>query len=157
MPFSKHSGRSKLIADKVSTEIRSKTMSRIRSKDMVPEMFVRRLVYGMGYRYRLHQSDLPGKPDLVFLSRKKIIFVHGCFWHQHTKCKDGHLPKSNVKYWRPKLERNVQRDRDALRELKELEWDVLVVWECEIKDQKLLSAKINQFLSKKTAQPGAAH
>lgn len=122
---------------------------------MAPEMFVRRLVYGMGYRYRLHRSDLPGKPDIVFLSRKKIIFVHGCFWHQHTKCKDGHLPKSNINYWRPKLERNLQRDRDVLRDLKELGWDVLIVWECETKDKETLAAKINQFLSNKIAQPGA--
>ena len=121
-------------------------MSRIRSKDMAPEIFVRRLVYAMGYRYRLHRSDLPGKPDLVFLNRKKIIFVHGCFWHQHTKCKDGHVPKSNIKYWQPKLERNVQRDKKTLKELKELGWKVLVVWECEIKDQESLSVKIEQFL-----------
>lgn len=119
-------------------------------------MFMRRLVYAMGYRYRLHRSDLPGKPHLVFSSRKKTIFIHGCFWHQHTKCKDGHVPKSNAKYWQPKLERNVQRDKKAIKELGELEWKVLAVWECEIKDPELLSVKIGHFLSKAIAQPSAA-
>ncbi|MCA9741227.1 MAG: DNA mismatch endonuclease Vsr [Deferribacteres bacterium] len=144
------------MVDKVSPEVRSKTMSRIRSKGMAPEMFVRRLVYHMGIRYRLHRNDLPGKPDLVFSSRKKIIFVHGCFWHQHAKCKDGHVPKSNVKYWQHKLERNMQRDKRALKELEELGWEVLVAWECEIKFPELLSVKIEQFLSKSFAQPNAA-
>lgn len=150
MPFLKHLERSRLIADRFSPEIRSKTMSRIRSKDMVPEMVVRRLVYGLGYRYRLHRSDLPGKPDLVFSSRKKIILVHGCFWHQHTECRDGHVPKSNINYWVPKLERNVQRDREVLENLENMGWDVLVVWECELKNPESLSGRINQFLSKKS-------
>jgi len=117
---------------------------------MVPEMVVRRLVYGLGYRYRLHRSDLPGKPDLVFSSRKKIILVHGCFWHQHTECRDGHVPKSNINYWVPKLERNVQRDREVLENLENMGWDVLVVWECELKNPESLSGRINQFLSKKS-------
>jgi len=123
---------------------------------MAPEMFVRRLVHGMGYRYRLHRRDLLGKPDLVFSSRKKIIFVHGCFWHQHTACNDGHIPKSNTQYWRPKLERNVQRDRKALKELEESGWKVLVVWECELKDEESLSIKIDKFLSKDAQQTNPA-
>jgi DNA mismatch endonuclease (patch repair protein) len=122
-------------------------MSRIRSKGMAPEIILRRLVYGMGYRYRLHRGDLPGKPDLVFPGRKKIIFVHGCFWHQHAKCKDGHLPKTNLAYWIPKLERNIQRDKKVVEELVEMGWDVLVIWECELADRDLLSIKLNQFLS----------
>lgn len=125
-------------------------MSHIHSKDMVPEMIVRKLVHGMGYRYRLHQKDLPGKPDLVFSSRKKIIFVHGCFWHQHNdpKCKFAHTPKSNTDYWFPKLKRNVERDREHMKELEQLGWDVLVVWECETKPErtKYLETKIKKFL-----------
>lgn len=122
-------------------------MSHIRSKDMAPEIVVRRLVYRMGYRYRLHRSDLPGKPDLVFPSRKKIIFVHGCFWHQHAECKDGHLPKTNLEYWIPKLERNILRDKKVVEELAEMGWNVLVIWECELIDRDRLSNKVNQFLS----------
>lgn len=105
----------------------------------------------MGYRYRLHRSDLPGKPDLVFSSRKKIIFVHGCFWHQHVECKDGHLPKTNLEYWIPKLEHNVQRDKKAVAELMKMGWDVLIIWECELADRELLSIKLDQFLSANTS------
>lgn len=118
---------------------------------MAPEMLLRRLVYKMGYRYRLHRSDLPGKPDLVFSSRKKIIFVHGCFWHQHVECKDGHLPKTNLEYWIPKLEHNVQRDKKAVAELMKMGWDVLIIWECELADRELLSIKLDQFLSANTS------
>ena len=122
-------------------------MSRIRSKGMAPEVILRRLVYGMGFRYRLHQSGLPGKPDLVFPGRKKIIFVHGCFWHQHAKCIDGHLPKTNLEYWIPKLERNIQRDIKVVNELTEMGWDVLVVWECELSNCDCLTIKLKEFLS----------
>ena len=122
-------------------------MSHIRSKGMVPEMVVRRLVYGMGYRYRLHRKDLSGRPDLVFQRRKKIIFVHGCFWHQHDSCKDGHLPKTNLEYWIPKLKRNTRRDKKTVKQLEEMGWDVLVIWECELNDRYRLSIKLYQFLS----------
>lgn len=125
-------------------------MSRIRSKDMTPEMIVRRIVHGMGYRYRLHRKDLPGKPDLVFPNRHKIVFVHGCFWHQHIGCKDGHQPKSNLGYWIPKLKRNIQRDKRAIEELTKMGWEVLVVWECETTSRDILSIKLNQFLSANT-------
>jgi DNA mismatch endonuclease, patch repair protein len=120
-------------------------MSHIRGKSMVPEMIVRRMVHGMGYRYALHRKDLPGKPDLVFPSRKKIIFVHGCFWHQHRGCKDGHVPKSNLEYWIPKLRRNIQRDQTAIETLTNAGWDILVLWECEMSNHDLLSNKLNQF------------
>jgi DNA mismatch endonuclease (patch repair protein) len=139
--------RSRIIADKVTPETRSRIMSRIRSKDMVPEMIVRRLIYEKGYRYRLHQNNLPGKPDLVFWGRKKIILIHGCFWHQHPGCKDGHLPKSNLGYWAPKLERNVQRDKKVVADLTALGWEVLIIWECEIDDRDNLSVTLDQFLS----------
>ncbi|MEP0709843.1 MAG: DNA mismatch endonuclease Vsr [Parvibaculum sp.] len=136
------------MADKISKERRSENMRRIRSKDMKPEMTVRRLVHGMGYRYRLHRKDLPGKPDLVFPSRRKVIFVHGCFWHQHDDpaCLDGRPPKSNTGYWYEKLQRNVERDQDAQMRLAADRWESLVIWECETQDAQLLSRRIRTFL-----------
>jgi len=138
------------MADKITEERRSWNMSRIRSKDMKPEMVVRRLVHAMGYRYRLHRKDLPGKPDLVFGPRRKVIFAHGCFWHQHSDpaCKIARIPKSKLEYWEPKLARNTERDRQRQVELKRQGWKVLVVWECETKQKSLdnLSAKIRDFL-----------
>jgi DNA mismatch endonuclease (patch repair protein) len=117
---------------------------------MKPEMVVRQLVHKMGFRYRLHQKDLPGKPDLVFPSRRKAIFVHGCFWHQHKKeeCSDGRIPKSNTSYWTPKLKRNVERDKAATKELKRLGWEVLVIWECEIKNTNL-EDRLGRFLNQR--------
>ncbi|WP_259397709.1 very short patch repair endonuclease, partial [Burkholderia cepacia] len=109
---------------------RSDNMRRIRSKDTAPEMAVRRLTHGLGYRYRLHRKDIPGKPDLVFPARRKVIFIHGCFWHQHPGCREGRPPKSNAAYWLPKLERNQQRDKAALEKLAALGWNALVIWEC---------------------------
>lgn len=125
---------------------RSDNMRRIRSKDTAPEMAVRRLTHGLGYRYRLHRKDVPGKPDLVFPARRKVIFIHGCFWHQHPGCREGRPPKSNTAYWLPKLERNQQRDKAALESLATLGWDALVIWECEIKDGPGLARKIAEFL-----------
>ena len=108
-------------------------MAAIVSKDTKPELAVRQAVYGMGYRYRLHSKQLPGKPDLVFGKLRKVIFVHGCFWHQHAKarCLDGRRPKSNTGYWNPKLEGNVARDKRNRVALKKAGWDVLVIWDCE--------------------------
>ena len=125
---------------------RSKMMAAVRSKDTQPEMLVRRLVHGMGYRYRLHRSNLPGKPDLVLPSRRKIIFVHGCFWHQHT-CRGAHLPKSNTSYWGPKLERNRARDKKHLKALRSMGWKCLVVWECELKNLERVRLRISRFLA----------
>jgi DNA mismatch endonuclease (patch repair protein) len=121
-------------------------MRRIRSKGMAPELFVRRLVHSMGYRYRLHSPKLPGKPDLVFPARKKIIEVRGCFWHQHRGCVDSHIPKSRIEYWVPKLQRNKQRDSENLRKLRKLGWDVLVIWECEVREPDRLSSNVRDFL-----------
>ena len=134
--------------DRVSPEVRSRTMRAIRSKDMKPELTVRRLVHGMGYRYRLHRKDLPGKPDLVFPGRRKVIFVHGCFWHQHAEptCNKSRKPQSNRSYWLPKLERNVSRDAEQQAQLAELGWDVLVLWECDIQSSDDLAVRISQFL-----------
>lgn len=134
--------------DKLTPERRSKNMSAIRSKGMKPEMIVRKLVFSLGYRYRLHRKDLPGKPDLVFGPKKKAIFVHGCFWHQHhdPSCKDGRMPKSRLEYWVPKLERNRTRDKASLEALAEQGWDCLVIWECETKELSQLESRILQFL-----------
>lgn len=140
------------MADKISKERRSENMRRIRSKDMKPEMAVRRLVHGMGYRYRLHRKDLPGKPDLVFSSRRKVIFVHGCFWHQHDdpSCLDGRPPKSNTGYWCDKLRRNTERDRKCQEQLAANGWEYLVVWECETSEPDAVRAKVIKFLEKST-------
>lgn len=134
--------------DRITPEARTRNMTAIRSKDMKPEMAVRRLVYGMGYRYRLHRKKLPGKPDLVFPGRRSVIFVHGCFWHQHgnESCRIARMPKSNTEYWIPKLERNVERDRDNLVTLRENGWKVLVIWECEMDDIEALERRVREFL-----------
>ena len=125
---------------------RSANMRAIRSKDMEPELRVRSLVHRLGYRFRLHRSDLPGKPDLVFGSRRKVIFVHGCFWHSHN-CKTAHIPKSNQKYWVPKLERNKMRDQNNIRQIEAAGWRVLVIWECEARDTDAVKKRIKLFLS----------
>ena len=134
----------------VTSEVRSANMRAIRSKDMKPEMAVRKLLHRLGYRYRLHRHDLPGRPDLVFSSRRKVIFVHGCFWHQHRKkdCKLVRKPKSNTDYWLPKLERNVKRDRKHRKSLKKEGWDVLVIWECEVKKGERLGRQLQKFLER---------
>lgn len=125
----------------------SERMARIRKVDTKPEMIVRRLAHGLGYRYRLHRSDLPGTPDLVFPRLRKVILVHGCFWHRHD-CRDGRkLPNGKPDYWVPKLARNAERDRLAQAKLQELGWDVLVTWECELRDAPAAARKITSFLA----------
>lgn len=120
-------------------------MSRIGSKNTAPEMVVRRLLYAMGYRFRLHRKNLPGKPDIVFVGRRKAIFVHGCFWHAHG-CRIGQPPKSKPEFWGPKLERNKVRDAESEGALRKAGWDVLTVWQCEIKDRTSVAAKLRNFL-----------
>lgn len=132
--------------DKLTAERRSENMRRIKSKGMKPELMVRKLVHRMGYRFRLHAKDLPGKPDIVFRPRRKIILVHGCFWHGHERCIDGRTPKSNLGYWGPKLTRNKQRDADVLATLRASGWKVLTIWECEINDETKLKRKVRGFL-----------
>ena len=135
------------LMDTVDKQTRSRIMARVRNKDTRPEMVVRRLVYALGYRYRLHDPRLPGKPDLVFWGRRKAIFVHGCFWHRHEGCPLARLPKSKQDFWIPKLSANKERDQRNLAELQEKGWDVLVVWECELSDLDSLRKRISRFLS----------
>lgn len=125
---------------------RSANMRAIRSKGMKPELIVRRLVYSLGFRYRLHSRALPGTPDLVFSSRHRVIFVHGCFWHSHG-CKLSHVPKSNVSYWRPKLNRNHVRDVKSRKALSALGWRSLVIWECELKNKERVTTRVKKFLA----------
>lgn len=124
-------------------------MSRVKSEDTKPEMLVRKLVFSMGYRYRIHDKRLPGKPDLVFASRKKIIFVNGCFFHRHEGCVLARIPKSKMDFWVPKLEGNKLRDVRILASLKQAGWSVLVVWECELKNKSVLRIRLRSFLEGK--------
>jgi DNA mismatch endonuclease (patch repair protein) len=135
------------VTDKLTRERRSANMRKIRSKNTLPEKTVRHLVYAMGYRYRLHVAKLPGKPDIVLSRLKKIIEVRGCFWHQHQGCIDLHIPKSNKSYWGPKLRRNVQRDIQVETGLRSLGWRVLVLWACELSNEKLLKKRLKAFLN----------
>ena len=120
-------------------------MSRVKSKNTKPEWTVRRMVWNAGFRYRLHRTDLPGTPDLVFGPRRKIIFVNGCFWHEHS-CRKGKLPKTNVEFWAAKITRNRKRDVSNRKKLKKLGWEILTLWECELKDPGTLD-KILFFLA----------
>ena len=123
-------------------------MSRVRDRNTKPEMIVRRLVHSLGFRYRLHRKDLPGKPDMVFGPRRKVIFVHGCFWHQHPDpdCKLARMPKSREDFWGPKLMRNRERDEENRAALEAQGWQVLEVWECQTKDLDALEARLVKFL-----------
>jgi len=132
--------------DTISPERRSENMRRIRSWDTKPELIVRLQLHRLGYHFRLHRRDLPGCPDLVFPFRRKVIFVHGCFWHQHRGCIDGRLPKSRTSYWIPKLLRNRQRDKSSRTKLARLGWRSLVVWDCQTKDGAGLQQRVVRFL-----------
>lgn len=134
--------------DPLTPAERSERMSRIRNADTKPEMIVRRLVHGMGYRYRLHARDLPGHPDLVFRPRKKIIFVHGCFWHQHG-CRQYRQPRTKHSFWEPKLAQNKVRDAKVQCELRQLGWRVMVIWECQVKKETGLHNRIRTFLDER--------
>lgn len=125
---------------------RSALMSRVKAKDTKPELRVRRSAHGLGYRYRLHRRDLPGSPDLVFPGRRKALFVHGCFWHRHQGCRKTTMPKTRAKFWQRKFDDNVRRDERVIAALRELGWDVLVVWECETSDEDLLRRTLIEFL-----------
>ncbi len=140
------------MADTVPPETRSRIMARVKSKGMKPEMQVRRLLHGLGYRYRLHRADLPGRPDLVFPSRHKVVFVNGCFWHRHDGCPRVRIPATNREYWVAKLERNHTRDARNMVALREQGWDVLTVWECQLRDLPTATEQMIAFLG----SPGSA-
>lgn len=126
--------------------VRSRTMRAVKSKNTTPELTVRRLIHRMGYRFRLHRKDLPGSPDLVFPSRRVAIFVHGCFWHGHDCPRGARSPKTNGEYWTAKIERNRQRDEEAIRALSDIGWRSCVIWECELREQEQLRSKIAMLL-----------
>lgn len=132
--------------DNIPQSRRSEIMSRVCARDTRPEMFVRRLVFAEGYRYRLHDRRLPGCPDLVFRNRAKVIFVHGCFWHRHENCALARMPKSRLDFWEPKLTANKERDERSKKLLAEQGWKVLTIWECELRDTKRLTRTIRRFL-----------
>jgi len=133
--------------DTLTRQERSERMSRVRSKDSCAELKLRRLVHGMGFRYRLHASDLPGKPDMVFPARGAVIFMHGCFWHRHAKCRLARIPKSRVDFWTQKLENNRRRDQRNRRKLRGLGWRVLVIWECQLSEAEAVSNRVRKFLN----------
>ncbi|MCL8307441.1 MULTISPECIES: very short patch repair endonuclease [Pseudomonas] len=138
--------------DTLTPSERSIRMARVKAKDTRPEMLVRRLLFSLGYRYRLHDRGLPGSPDIVFRGMKKAIFVHGCFWHRHECCPLARLPKSRLEFWGPKLDGNRERDARKLLQLQSQGWDALVIWECELKDLNLLEKKLNGFLGRGNTQ-----
>ena len=132
--------------DRLSSEYRSWNMSRIRGRDTKPELRVRQMLHGSGYRYQLHRRDLPGTPDIVFSKRRKAIFVHGCFWHRHPGCRYAYEPKSRAEFWKSKFESNIRRDEEALTKLKEIGWESMIVWECELKDAQGLKSRLVKFV-----------
>jgi DNA mismatch endonuclease, patch repair protein len=135
-----------LIVDNVTRETRSVLMSRIRGRDTRPELLVRSMVHALGYRFRLHRRDLPGTPDLVFPRLRRVVLVHGCFWHRHEGCRFAYSPKSNLAFWEAKFAGNVRRDRLALEQLQALGWQTLVVWECETRDRQDLERRLASYL-----------
>jgi DNA mismatch endonuclease (patch repair protein) len=130
-----------------TAETRSRIMRAVKDRDTGGEMLVRRLLHRMGYRYRLHRPDLPGKPDVAFLSRRKAIFVHGCFWHGHDCARGARAPKRNRDYWTAKITRNAARDVRNRERLHDMDWSVLTVWECELKDEEILAGRLRSFLT----------
>ena len=125
---------------------RSKNMSAIKSKNTKPEVEVRKLLHSMGFRFRLHKKDLPGSPDIVLPKYKTVIFVHGCFWHRHQNCKYASNPKTRVDFWNKKFKDNIERDIKVRKELENLEWNYLIIWECQIKNKTYLKEKLRTFL-----------
>jgi DNA mismatch endonuclease (patch repair protein) len=136
------------MVDRLTPERRSALMSRVRSKNTTPEMVVRRIAHGLGYRFRLHRANLPGTPDLVFASRRKVIFVHGCFWHRHPECPKASMPKSRIDFWSTKFAQNIERDAEHCRRLQELGWVPYTIWECETKEAEMVASKLASFLAR---------
>ncbi|MPS68789.1 MAG: DNA mismatch endonuclease Vsr [Novosphingobium sp.] len=140
------------MADTLTAPERATRMALIRSRDTKPEMIVRRLLHSLGFRYRLHAKELPGKPDVVFRSRRKVIFVHGCFWHRHDDpaCKLARLPKSRLDFWIGKLEANRARDLANVEKLEKMGWKVAIVWKCELRDREQLGNRLERFITEKS-------
>jgi DNA mismatch endonuclease (patch repair protein) len=141
------------MADHLTAQERSAFMARIRGRDTKPELVVRRLLHALGYRFRLHHKALPGKPDVAFTKRRKAIFVHGCFWHGHDGCAFSHVPKTRPDYWSAKFQVNRARDARNLADLKSCGWDAVVVWECELRDETELTARLSTFLGPRKCEP----
>lgn len=135
--------------DRLSKNARSELMTRVKSKDTQPEKAVRILLSKMGFCYRLHRKDLPGSPDLVFPSRRKVIFVHGCFWHGHNCTAGRNRPSSNKQYWTVKLEKNKKRDKNNLQSLAAIGWKSLIVWECKVKKTEYITELMKKYLNDK--------
>ena len=136
--------------DKISKEARSRNMSKITGKNTKPELIVRKKLYEMGYRYRLNVKDLPGKPDIVLRKLKKVILVHGCFWHRHAGCKFSTIPKTNTDFWHYKFNKTILRDKEVMSKITDLGWASKVIWECELKErnESWLEETLKQFLTK---------
>ncbi|OZY25888.1 very short patch repair endonuclease [Pseudomonas lundensis] len=134
------------MTDRLTSQKRSWNMSRIRSRDTAPELAVRKVLYRIGYRYRLHSAIVPGKPDIVLTKFKSVIFVHGCFWHRHPGCKFAYTPKSREEFWTKKFEANVRRDEVVKKQLSESGWRNLIIWECETKSSDIIENLLRGFL-----------
>lgn len=134
---------------KETAEERSRIMRAVKSRDTSPELIVRRLLHLMGYRFRVHRTDLPGKPDIILPGLQKVLFVHGCFWHGHNCPRGDRVPKENRDYWTAKITRNKERDKRVRSELRKLGWRSLAIWECELKDMSDVCANIKRFLEGK--------
>lgn len=140
--------------DTVDREKRSEIMSRVGSRDTKPELVVRRIAHGLGFRFRLHRKNLPGRPDIVFPRYRSVIFVHGCFWHRHPSCKYASSPKTRVEYWEDKFRSNVARDARNETLLRDLGWRVMVIWECETKDREAVAERISSYLDQASVPAG---
>jgi DNA mismatch endonuclease, patch repair protein len=136
------------MTDVFSREKRSEIMSKISGKNTNAEILIRKIIFKMGYRYRLHVHDLPGCPDIVLPKYKKVIFINGCFWHGHSNCNRSNRPKTNIDFWNKKLDENISRDKAILSDLEKLGWEVLVIWQCQLKDQEFIKAILDAFLRK---------
>lgn len=136
------------MSDRLSAETRSRLMSRVKNRNTAPELTVRRTLHRMGYRFRLHRKDLPGHPDITLPRHKKVIFVHGCFWHGHD-CPRGKRPATHQEFWDRKLDRNLERDAQAQAALAAAGWSVLVLWDCQVKKPELLSSILSDFMRAK--------
>lgn len=143
------------MSDIFTREKRSWIMSHVKGKDSSPELLVRKIVHKMGYRFRLHSNKLPGKPDIVLPKHRKVIFVHGCFWHGHEGCSRSKRPSSNIEFWENKITRTIQRDNHVIEELRKMKWEVLIIWQCEISKVECLSNKLSEFFQREELSDGS--